>query len=142
MSIPKALALEIVTPDKPIVHDEVDEVQLPGWDGALGILPGHTPLLAMLGPGELWYRKGEEKTYLVLDFGMAEVLPDQVTVLVRLADRPEDIDVERQQAVRREAEGELRHATSLEDAERARIAMLTALMKIRAAERAHIKRGV
>jgi F-type H+-transporting ATPase subunit epsilon len=142
MTIPKSIELEIVTPDKPIVHDTVDEVQLPGWDGALGILPGHTPLLAMLKPGELWYRKGQEKTFFVLDFGLAEVLPDRVAILVRLADKPEDIDVAREQAAKDAAEGELRHAVNLEDAERARIAMLTALMKLRAAERARIKRGI
>jgi F-type H+-transporting ATPase subunit epsilon len=142
MSIPKSLALEIVTPDKPIVHDEVDEVQLPGWDGAFGILPGHAPLLAMLRPGELWYRKGHEKTYFVLDFGLAEVLPDRVAILVRLADKPEDIDVAREQAAKEAAEGELRRAVNPEDAERARVAMLTSLMKLRAAERARMKRGI
>ncbi|HEX7086897.1 MAG TPA: F0F1 ATP synthase subunit epsilon [Vicinamibacterales bacterium] len=142
MTIPKALALEIVTPDRPIVTEEVDEVQLPGWDGALGILPGHTPLLAMLRPGELWYRKGSERSYVVLDFGMAEVLPDRVTVMVRLADRPEEIDVERQERERREAEEEMRQARTEEDAERARIAMLTAMMKLRAAERVRMKRGL
>ncbi len=142
MSIPKSLAIEIVTPDRAIVHDEVDEVQLPGWDGALGILPGHTPLLAMLRPGELWYRKGTEKTYLVLDFGMAEVLPDRVTVMVRLADKPEEIDIDRQEKERKEAEEELRRAGTEEDAERARLAMLTAMMKLRAAERVRLKRGM
>ena len=142
MSIPKSIELEIVTPDKPIVHEIVDEVQLPGWDGALGILPGHTPLLAMLKPGELWYRKGQEKTFFVLDFGLAEVLPDRVAILVRLADKPEDIDVAREQAAKEAAEGELRHAVNLEDAERARVAMLTSLMKLRAAERARMKRGI
>jgi F-type H+-transporting ATPase subunit epsilon len=142
MTIPKSIELEIVTPDKPIVHDTVDEVQLPGWDGALGILPGHTPLLAMLKPGELWYRKGQEKTFFVLDFGLAEVLPDRVAILVRLADKPEDIDVAREQAAKEAAEGELRQAVNLEDAERARIAMLTALMKLRAAERARMKRSI
>jgi F-type H+-transporting ATPase subunit epsilon len=142
MSLPKALTLDIVTPDKAIVHDDVDEVQLPGWEGALGILPGHTPLLAMLKPGELWYRKGHEKTYFVLDFGMAEVLPDKVTVLVRLADKPEDIDVAKQEADRQAAENELHKATSVEDSERARIAMLTAMMKLRAAERVRMKRGI
>ena len=140
--LPKALTLDIVTPDKAIVHDEVDEVQLPGWEGALGILPGHTPLLAMLKPGELWYRKGHEKTYFVLDFGMAEVLPDKVTVLVRLADKPEDIDVAKQEADRQAAESELHKATSIEDSERARIAMLTAMMKLRAAERVRMKKGI
>lgn len=142
MSLPKALTLDIVTPDKAIVHEEVDEVQLPGWEGALGILPGHTPLLAMLKPGELWYRKGQDRTFFVLDFGMAEVLPDKVTVLVRLADKPEEIDVDRQEADRRKAESELQHAGTLEDAERARIAMLTAMMKLRAAERVRMKKGI
>jgi F-type H+-transporting ATPase subunit epsilon len=138
--IPKSLDLDIVTPDKAVVHEQVDEVQLPGWEGALGILPGHTPLLAMLKPGELWYRKGQEKTYFVLDFGMAEVLPHKVTVLVRLADKPEDIDVATQEAERKAAESELQSAVSVEDAERARIAMLTAMMKLRAAERVRIKK--
>jgi F-type H+-transporting ATPase subunit epsilon len=142
MTIPKSLELEIVTPEKPIVHDTVDEVQLPGWDGALGIRPGHAPLLAMLKPGELWYRKGQERTYFVLDFGLAEVLPDRVVILVRLADKPEDIDLAREQAAKQAAEGELRQAVSLEEAERARVAMLTALMKMRAAERARTKRGI
>lgn len=142
MSLPNALTLDIVTPDKAIVHDEVDEVQLPGWDGALGILPGHTPLLAMLKPGELWFRKGREKTFFVLDFGMAEVLPDKVTVLVRLADKPEDIDVAGQEADRKAAERELHSAVNVEDAERARIAMLTAMMKLRAAERVRMKRSI
>jgi F-type H+-transporting ATPase subunit epsilon len=140
--LPRALTLDIVTPDKAILHEDVDEVQLPGWEGALGILPGHTPLLAMLRPGELWYRKGSEKIFFVLDFGMAEVLPDKVTVLVRLADRPEEIDVARQEADRKAAESELHHAVTVEDAERARIAMLTAMMKLRAAERIRLKKGI
>jgi F-type H+-transporting ATPase subunit epsilon len=142
MSLPKALTLDIVTPDKAIVHDDVDEVQLPGWEGALGILPGHTPLLALLKPGELWYRKGQEKTFFVLDFGMAEVLPDKVTVLVRLADKPEEIDAATQEADRQAAERELQKAVNVEDAERARIAMLTAMMKLRVVERIRMKRGI
>jgi F-type H+-transporting ATPase subunit epsilon len=142
MSFPSSLMLDIVTPDKAIVHEEVDEVQLPGWDGALGILPRHTPLLALLKPGELWYRRGGERTTLVLDFGMAEVLPDHVTVLVRLAERPEDIDVTAQEAARKDAESDLRRAGTLDDAERARVAMLTAMMRLRAAERVRMKHGV
>ena len=142
MTLPKALTLDIVTPDKAIVHDDVDEVQLPGWEGALGILPGHTPLLALLKPGELWYRKGHEKTFFVLDFGMAEVLPDKVTVLVRLADKPEEIDAAKQEADRQAAERDLQKAVNVEDAERARIAMLTAMMKLRVVERIRMKRGV
>ena len=142
MSFPSSLMLDIVTPDKAIVHEEVNEVQLPGWDGALGILPRHTPLLALLKPGELWYRRGGERTTLVLDFGMAEVLPDHVTVLVRLAERPEDIDVTAQEAARKDAEADLRRAGTLDDAERARVAMLTAMMRLRAAERVRMKHGM
>ena len=138
--IPKSLSLDIATPDRPIVHDNVDEVQLPGWDGALGILPGHAPLLALLNPGELSYRKGEARETLVIDFGLAEVLPDRVTVLIRLAEKPEEIDVAAQEAAKREAEQEMGKVTSLEDAERARLALLTALMKMRAAERARSRR--
>ena len=142
MTLPTSIALEIVTPDRPIVHEQVEEVQLPGRDGALGILPGHTPLLAMLNPGELWYRAAGARHSLVIDFGLAEVLPDRVIVLVRLAARPEEIDADAQEAARREAEQELKGATSLEDAERARIAMLTAMMKLRAAERIRARKGV
>ncbi len=97
----------------------------------------------MLKPGELWYRKGQEKTYFVLDFGMAEVLPDKVTVLVRLADKPEDIDIAKQEADRQAAEGELQKAVTSSRTPSARaIAMLTAMMKLRAAERVRMKRGV
>jgi F-type H+-transporting ATPase subunit epsilon len=142
MTIPTSLALEIVTPDRAVAHEEVDEIQLPGRDGALGILPGHTPLLALLNPGELWYRKGGERTSFVIDFGLAEVLPDRVTVLVRLASTPEEIDAAEQETLRKDAETELKHATSLEDAERARVAMLTAMMRLRAAERARSRRGI
>ena len=138
--IPKALALDIATPDKPIVHDEVDEVQLPGYNGALGVLPGHAPLLALLNPGELSYRKGQARETIVIDFGVAEVLPDRVTVLVRLAERPEDLDYAAQQEAARKAEAEIAKASSLEDADRARLALLTALMKMRAAEKAKSRR--
>jgi F-type H+-transporting ATPase subunit epsilon len=139
--IPKSLALDISTPDKPIVHDEVDEVQLPGYNGALGVLPGHAPLLALLNPGELSYRKAQVRETIVIDFGVAEVLPDRVTVLVRLAEKPEDIDIAAQEAAKREAEAEMGKATSLEEADRARLALLTALMKMRAAERAQTRRS-
>ena len=78
MALPAHLALEIVTPDRAIVHDQVDEVQVPGSEGYFGVLPGHTPLLSMLQVGQLWYRKGAEKFYLSIAFGLAEVLPDRV----------------------------------------------------------------
>src|SRR3990170_6906452 len=95
MALPTHIDLQIVTPERRIVHEQVDEVQIPGSEGYFGVLPGHTPLLASLTVGELWYRKGQEKFYLSIAFGFAEVLPDRVTILARLAERPEDISIER-----------------------------------------------
>ena len=100
MALPTSIDLQIVTPDRMLVHEQVDEVEIPGVDGYFGVLPGHTPLLASLAVGELWYRKGQEKTYLSIAFGFAEVLPDRVTILAQLAERAEEIDVERAEAAR------------------------------------------
>ena len=139
--IPKTLVLDIVTPDRPMVRAEVEEVQLPGADGALGILPGHAPMLAALEPGELWFREGAEKQYLSISFGVAEVLPHSVTVLATIAQRPDEIDVAEADAARRAAEQEMRHSISLEDAERARLAIMASIVRMRVAERARTRRG-
>src|SRR5919106_3855773 len=129
MALPTSIELQIVTPDRMLVREQVDEVQIPGADGYFGVLPGHTPLLASLTVGELWYRKGQEKTYLSIAFGFAEVLPDRVTILARLAERAEDIDVERAETARRRAEERLTHKADL-DYERARIALLKSLTRL------------
>jgi len=100
MALPTTIELQIVTPDKLVLKENVDEVEIPGSQGYFGVLPGHTPLLAGLAVGELWYRKGQEKTYVSIAFGFAEVLPDRVTVLARLAERADDIDIERAEAAR------------------------------------------
>jgi F-type H+-transporting ATPase subunit epsilon len=139
--IPKTFTLDIVTPERPIVHEEVDEMQLPGAGGALGIRPGHAPLLAQLQPGELWYRKGEDRQFLSIEFGLAEVLPTRVTVLATIAERPDEIDVAQVEASRKEAEAQMRQSVSAEDAERARLAMMSALVRLRVAERARMRRG-
>jgi F-type H+-transporting ATPase subunit epsilon len=139
--IPRTLVLDIVTPDRPIVRTEVDEVQLPGAGGALGILPGHAPMLAALQPGELWFRVGAERQFLSISFGVAEVLPDRISVLATLAERPDEIDVVAAQAEKTAAERELRQPLSLEDAERARLAVIGAMVRLRVAERARIRRG-
>ena len=76
-----AIHLEIVTPEKMLVREDVDEVVIPGEEGYLGVLPGHTPLVATLKSGDLWYRKGQEKTHVTIGGGFAEVLPDRVTIL-------------------------------------------------------------
>jgi F-type H+-transporting ATPase subunit epsilon len=139
--IPRDIILDIVTPERPIVHERVDEIVMPGADGQFGVLPGHAPLLAQLRPGELWYRKGTDRQYLGIEFGLAEVLPERVTVLVTLAERPDEIDVAKVEAARHDAEEHMRHPVSAEDAERARIAMLGAITRLRVAERARMRRG-
>ena len=73
--------LEIVTPEQVLVREDVDEAVVPAEDGYLGVLPGHTPLVATLKSGDLWYRKGQDKTHLEISGGFAEVLPDRVTIL-------------------------------------------------------------
>jgi len=134
--IPKSLALDISTPDKPIVHDEVDEVQLPGYNGALGVLPGHAPLLAALQTGQMWYRKGADKRYAFVGGGFAEVLGDRVSILAQIAERAEDIDLQRAEASKRRAEDRLSKPSVVElDAERARIALLRAITRLNIATR-------
>ncbi|MDP9322588.1 MAG: F0F1 ATP synthase subunit epsilon [Acidobacteriota bacterium] len=135
MALPTHIDLQIVTPDRLIVQEQVDEVEIPGSEGYFGVLPGHTPLLASLAVGELWYRKGQEKSYLSLAFGFAEVLPDRVTILARLAERAEDIDVERAEEARRRAEQRLSQSASDFDYERARVALTKSLMRLQVSAR-------
>jgi F-type H+-transporting ATPase subunit epsilon len=93
--LPDALTLEVVAPDRAVVKETVAEVQLPGREGYLGILPGHTPLLTELSTGVLSYRQGAETKRIVVSGGFAEVLPDRVTVLAESAERAEEIDAAR-----------------------------------------------
>jgi len=138
-SLPNALSLEIVTPEKPLVRETVDEVELPGAEGYLGVLPGHTPLLTLLQVGELWYRKGRETTYLSVAFGFAEVLPDRVTVLAQIAERAEEIDVPRAQAALQRATAQLAQASPDLDYERARIAQQKAQTRLDVAAHAGVR---
>ena len=130
MALPKHLRLEFVTPERAIVHKDVDEVEIPGEEGYFGVLPGHAPLLAALKTGELWYRKGDEKTYAFVDGGFAEVLPDRVAILAQVAERAEEIDLQRAEAAKRRAEERLRTPVAEMDFERARAALLKALARI------------
>ncbi|MBA3887625.1 MAG: F0F1 ATP synthase subunit epsilon [Acidobacteria bacterium] len=133
--MPAHLELQIVTPDRMIVQERVDEVQIPGVEGYFGVLPGHTPLLASLTVGELWYRKGQEKTYLAIALGFAEVLPERVTILARLAERAEDVDTARAEAARKRAEERLNHRAAGVDTDRARVALIKALTRLQVSGR-------
>jgi F-type H+-transporting ATPase subunit epsilon len=138
-TLPTHLTLEVVTPDRSVVTERVDEVVLPSAEGYFGVLPGHTPLLATLKVGELWYRKGSEKFYLSIEFGFAEVLPDRVTILAEFAERSEEIDVTRAEAAKKRAEDRLAKPLPDIDFERARIALMKSLVRLQVATRARTR---
>ena len=137
--IPSHIQLQIVSADRSLVNEQVDEVEIPGSDGFFGVLPGHTPLLAVLGMGELWYRQGQEKHYLSIAFGFAEVQPDRVTILAQMAEKADEIDVARAEAAKRRAEERMVKSVVDMDFERARIAMMKALIRLQVATRARIR---
>jgi len=139
MPLPTKIQLEIVSADRSLVNETVDEVEIPGADGYFGVLPGHTPLLALLGAGELWYRQGQHKTYLAIAFGFAEVQPDRVTILAQIAEKAEEIDVARAEAAKKRAEERLVQSTVDMDAERARISLMKSLIRLQVSTRARIR---
>jgi len=98
------LNLEIITPEKTVVKDEVDVVEATGAEGEFGIMPGHTQFLTTLRIGEIRYRKGGETIYLASSGGFAEVVDDKVTLLVDTAESSKDIDVERAKKAMERAE--------------------------------------
>src|SRR6202795_1059701 len=100
--------LEIVTPEKMVVRDVAEEMQIPGKDGYLGILPGHAPLITELAVGEITYRKDNYTHHLSVAWGFAEVLPDKVTILAETAERAEEIDVARAERARDRAQARLK----------------------------------
>jgi F-type H+-transporting ATPase subunit epsilon len=137
--IPAHIRLQIVSADRLLVDETVDEVQIPGAIGYLGVLPGHTPLLTTLQVGELWYRKGDTKVHLAIAFGFAEIQPDRVTILAQIAEKADEIDVSRAEVAKRRAEERLAKPTIDMDFERARIALLKALVRLNVASRARIR---
>jgi F-type H+-transporting ATPase subunit epsilon len=144
MALPTKLTLEIVTPDRALLRQEVDEVVVPGSQGEFGVLPGHTPLLSTLKVGELWYRQGQEKHYMAIAFGFVEVLPDRVTVLAQVGERAQEIDVQRAERAKQRAEQRLAQAqsqlTQIDfDIERARIALMKSLLRLQVASRARTR---
>jgi F-type H+-transporting ATPase subunit epsilon len=122
-----------------LVNEQVDEVEIPGSSGYFDVLPGHTPLLASLGAGELWYRQSGEIHYLAIAFGFAEVQADAVTVLTRVAEKATDIDVARAEAAKKRAETRLGKPPIDIDFERARIALLKSLTRLQVAGRVRIR---
>jgi len=107
--------LEIVTPEKMVVRDVAEEMQIPGKNGYLGVLPGHAPLITELAVGEITYRNANITHHLAVAWGFAEVLPDKVTILAETAERAEEVDVNRAQAAKQRAETNLTKAGTEEE---------------------------
>ena len=132
------LHLILVAHDRQLLDVECDEVQVPGSEGAIGILPGHTPLIATLKVGEVMYRQGKIEHFLALSEGFVEVADDVVTVLTDSAELPEEIDVEAARREAREAEEELMAATDA-DWVQAQTRLEKAAARINVAERVRLR---
>ena len=129
------IQLTIVTPERSLVSEQVDELQIPGAEGYLGVLPGHAPLFTELKVGELSYRKGSSWTPLSVAWGFAEVLSDQVRVLAETAERAHEIDLERAMRAKERAEQRLGKGGDDLDYDRARIALQRAVIRIQVARK-------
>src|SRR6476469_4183264 len=106
----ETIQLEIVTPERLVVNEAAEYIEIPGKTGYLGVLPGHAPLISELAAGELSYRNGNQTKRVAVAWGFAEVLPEKVTILAETAEKAEDIDTARAEAARKTAEAELQKA--------------------------------
>lgn len=133
--MPNALQFEIVTPERLVAQGTAEEIQIPGKNGYLGILPGHAPLLTELGVGEISYRSGHDSGHLAVAWGFAEVLPTKVTILAESAERAEEIDIARAEKAKDRAEQRLREASEGTDFERCQVALERAMIRIQVASK-------
>ena len=132
------LFLEIVTPEKIVVSQEVDAVVAPGTDGEFGVLPGHIHFLTGIVPGELRYNTGAGKEFMAVTTGFAEVSNDKVSILVDAAEKASEIDVERARRAMERARERLEKDRKTEDIDflRAEAALRRAVMRVRIVEKA------
>ncbi|MCP9455220.1 MAG: F0F1 ATP synthase subunit epsilon [Nitrospira sp.] len=130
------ILLEVVTPEKLLLSQQVDEVIAPGLEGDFGVLPGHCHFLSMLRIGELRYRVGEQVNHMAVLWGYAEVTPTKVTIMAEIAEKAEDIDVERATAKLEEAERRLKQGGLPSDVKEAQISLEKARLRKKIAERA------
>ncbi|MGH7233157.1 MAG: F0F1 ATP synthase subunit epsilon [Nitrospiraceae bacterium] len=129
------IQLEVVTPDRLLLSQPVDEVIAPGTEGEFGVLPGHCHFLSMLKVGELRYKISDVWSYMSVLWGFAEVTPAKVTVLAEVAEKAEDIDVERAQATVEAAEKRLEMGGLPSEVEEAKVSLEKARLRKRIAER-------
>lgn len=135
------LLLEVVTPDRRLLSQEVDEVVAPGSEGEFGVLPGHAHFLSTLKAGELHYRVGEHTSFMSVLWGFAEVTPQKVTILAEIAEKAEDIDLERAKAAAAKAEERLQRGGLPSEVKEAEISLEKARLRQKMAERARQSAG-
>lgn len=131
--------LEIVTPEKLVVRDVAEEIQIPARNGFIGVLPGHAPLITELAVGEITYRNAGTTAVLSVAWGFAEVLPNKVTILAESAEKPEEIDVARAQEAKKRAEERLQGGETDCDYERALNALHRAETRLDVASKSGVK---
>src|SRR3954462_2985185 len=124
---------EIVTPEKLVVRDVAEEMQIPGKNGELGILPGHAPLITELAVGEITYKSGARTQHIAVAWGFAEVLPDKVTILAETAEKAEEIDIARAEQSKQRAEQRLAKSGEDVDFPRCQVALERAQTRLQVA---------
>jgi len=134
--LPEKIQLDIVTPERAVLSEAVDELILPGTEGYLGVRPGHAPLLTTLKVGTILIRKGNERSYLAVSWGFVEVLPERVSILAETAERAEEIDTDRAVRAKERAEKRMKSADPDVDFRRAQVALEKALIRIQVASKA------
>ena len=133
------LKLDVAVPERRLIEDFVDEVQVAALDGYLGVLPGHAPLMTRLGIGVLTFKKGPETRYMAVHGGLMEVLPEHVRVLADRAEWAEEIDVKRAELSRQRATDMLQRHDNEIDVEEAQEAILRAQARLEAYDRAKLR---
>lgn len=140
--MPGKILLEVVTPERLLISQEVDEVSAPGVEGDFGVLPGHCHFMSTLRIGELRYRVGEENSFMSVLWGFAQVTPRNVTILAEIAEKAEDIDIERAEAAVAEAERRVDVGGLPSEVEAARVSLEKARLRKKIADRARRERAL
>lgn len=135
--LPETIDLTLVTPERALVHEVVDELEVPGSEGYFGVLPGHAPLFSELKVGELGYRKGDRWFFLSVAWGFVEVLPGQVRILAETAERAQEIDVERATRAKERAEARITKGGEDIDYCRALVSLERALIRLQVSRKSH-----
>jgi F-type H+-transporting ATPase subunit epsilon len=138
---PGKILLEVVTPDHRLLSQEVDYVSAPGSEGEFGVLPGHCHFLTTLRIGELQYREGEHTEFMSVLWGFAEVTPTKVTILAEIAEKAEDIDVDRAEEAVQKAHERLERGGLPSEVEEARLSLEKARLRKKIADRHHQQGG-